>query len=85
MATLPRFRRRGIQGAMVALRLARAARAGCDLASVGASPGGDSHRNLERLGFRVAYTRTVFTLRVTRSTHKAKKSRVARPKGIRTK
>ena len=62
MATLPRFRRRGIQGAMVAHRVARGARAGCELASVGATPGGDSHRNLERLGFVTAYTRTNFTL-----------------------
>jgi GNAT superfamily N-acetyltransferase len=63
MATLERFRRRGIQGAMVATRLARAARAGCDLASVGATPGGDSHRNLERFGFRARYTRVNLTFR----------------------
>jgi hypothetical protein len=51
------FRRRGIQKGLVATRLKAAASAGCTIASVLATPGSLSHRNLERAGFRVAYTR----------------------------
>lgn len=55
--TLPHFRRRGVQSALQRARLADAARAGCELAVSEASPGSGSQRNMERLGFRVAYTR----------------------------
>ena len=58
-ATLPSYRNRGIQAAMSHARLAHAARLGCALATVGAAPGSTSHRNAERLGFRVAYTKLV--------------------------
>lgn len=51
------FRGRGIQNGLVATRLKAAAAAGCTTASVLATPGSVSHHNLERLGFRVAYTR----------------------------
>jgi hypothetical protein len=51
------FRGRGIQNGLVATRLKAAASAGCTTASVLATPGSVSHRNLERAGFRVAYTR----------------------------
>ncbi|HYE15823.1 MAG TPA: GNAT family N-acetyltransferase [Pyrinomonadaceae bacterium] len=54
---LPHMRGRGVQAALIRARLAHAARAGCDLAAVSALPGSTSHRNLERQGFRVAYTR----------------------------
>ena len=33
------------------------ARAGCDLAVTESAPGSASQRNMERLGFRIAYTR----------------------------
>jgi len=52
------FRGRGIQNGLVATRLKAAASAGCTTASVLATPGSVSHRNLERAGFRVAYTRS---------------------------
>jgi hypothetical protein len=51
------FRGRGIQNGLVVARLKAAASAGCTTASVLATPGSVSHRNLERAGFRVAYTR----------------------------
>ena len=57
-STLPGFRRRGVQSALLATRLAWAVEKGCDLAVSFARPGSISHRNIERFGFRVAYTRT---------------------------
>ena len=58
--TLPEFRNRGVQTALLLARIAAAARAGCDLAMVATGPGTGSQRNVERLGFRVVYTRTKF-------------------------
>lgn len=55
--TLSHYRRRGVQSALQRARLADAASAGCELAVSEASPGSGSQRNMERLGFRVAYTR----------------------------
>jgi len=60
-ATLPEFRRRGVQGALIARRLHEAALAGCEYAVVSTQPGGGSQRNMERRGFRVAYTKVVMT------------------------
>jgi GNAT superfamily N-acetyltransferase len=57
--TLPEFRRRGVQGALMQARLASAAEAGCELATTGTVPGGGSQRNAERQGFRVAYVRAL--------------------------
>jgi GNAT superfamily N-acetyltransferase len=57
-STLPDFRGRGIQTALLAARISVAANEGCDLAVSIAQPGSISHRNIERSGFRVAYTRT---------------------------
>ncbi|MGC9971280.1 MAG: GNAT family N-acetyltransferase [Bryobacteraceae bacterium] len=57
--TLPRFRNRGLQTALLYARLESAAAAGCDLAVVTTRPGATSQRNAERLGFRVVYTRFV--------------------------
>ena len=54
--TLPAFRRRGVQRALLGARLAHAQAAGCDLAVVTADPGGGSARNVERAGFRLVYT-----------------------------
>lgn len=56
-STRPAWRRRGAQSALLAARLRWARHAGCDLAMICARPGSDSHRNAERRGFRVAYTR----------------------------
>ena len=57
-STIPEFRGRGAQNALLQARLRMAAAQGCDLAAMGASPGSASQRNAERQGFRVAYTRT---------------------------
>jgi GNAT superfamily N-acetyltransferase len=61
-STLPAFRRRGVQSALLATRLAWARDKGCDLAVSLTQPGSISHRNIERNGFRVAYTRTKLIL-----------------------
>lgn len=62
-STIPSLRRRGLQGALLQARLGYAARAGCDIAMMGAEAGSNSQRNAERKGFRVAYTRTKWQLR----------------------
>ncbi|MEK6285859.1 MAG: GNAT family N-acetyltransferase [Acidobacteriota bacterium] len=59
--TLPEFRNRGAQKALLLARLAVAAESGCDLAMVATAPGSISQRNVERQGFRVVYTRTKFS------------------------
>lgn len=61
-ATLPAFRKRGLQAALIEARLAHAAAAGCDLAMTVTLLGSASQRSVERYGFRVAYTRAKFTL-----------------------
>jgi hypothetical protein len=50
-------RRVGAQTALLAARLAAAVDAGCDLAVLDTEPGSDSQRNVERLGFKLAYTK----------------------------
>jgi GNAT superfamily N-acetyltransferase len=60
-ATLPEFRRRGVQTALIAQRLHEAAKAGCEYAVVSTLPGSGSQRNMERRGFRLAYTKVVMT------------------------
>jgi GNAT superfamily N-acetyltransferase len=59
-SVLPEYRRRGIQTALIHLRLEVARREGCDLAMSITQPSSGSQRNLERQGFRVVYTRTKF-------------------------
>lgn len=56
-STVPEKRRRGLQSALLAARLRCAHEHGCDLAMMVALPGSDSHRNAQRQGFQVAYTR----------------------------
>lgn len=53
MATLPAFRRHGIQAALIERRLQDAS--DHDYALLGANPAGGSHRNARRAGFQVAY------------------------------
>ncbi len=53
------FRRRGIQAALIHARLAACRATGVDLAMVFTSPGTDSQRNVEKAGFRVAYSDAV--------------------------
>ncbi|MFF5288980.1 GNAT family N-acetyltransferase [Paractinoplanes globisporus] len=61
-ATLPEHRRRGVQTALLAARLADAHAAGCDLAVVTTRPGSPSQRNVQRAGFELLYTRAVLIL-----------------------
>jgi GNAT superfamily N-acetyltransferase len=61
-STVPAWRRRGGQLALLDARLRYAADHGCDVATMGASPGSASQRNAERHGFRVAYTRIKWQL-----------------------
>jgi GNAT superfamily N-acetyltransferase len=58
-ATVPEYRGRGVQSALIAKRLHEAGRAGCEYAVVSTHPGSGSQRNMERRGFRVAYTKAV--------------------------
>jgi GNAT superfamily N-acetyltransferase len=60
----PAFRRRGVQSALLAARVADATAAGCDLAAVTAQPGSPSHRNVQRRGFDLLYTRAVLIRRL---------------------
>jgi GNAT superfamily N-acetyltransferase len=61
-ATVPELRHRGLQTALLHERMRYAFTHGCDLVMLVAEPGSDSHRNAERNGFRVAYTRTKWRL-----------------------
>jgi GNAT superfamily N-acetyltransferase len=61
-STIPEFRGRGLQTALLQARLAHGARVGCDLAMMVAAPGSGSQRNAERRGFRIGFTRTKWTL-----------------------
>lgn len=57
-ATLPHFRRRGLQGAIVA-RAMNDACGRADLVMATTEPGSISQRTFERLGFQVVYTRAI--------------------------
>jgi GNAT superfamily N-acetyltransferase len=61
-STLPEYRGRGVQAALIRARLAAAHRAGYDLASLSARPTNASSRNAEKSGFTLAYTRPTFRL-----------------------
>jgi GNAT superfamily N-acetyltransferase len=61
-ATVPEMRRRGLQSALIGARMRYAFEHGCDLLMMVAGVGGESQRNAERNGFRVAYTRTKWRL-----------------------
>jgi GNAT superfamily N-acetyltransferase len=58
-ATAPAHRRRGIQTALLAARLADAAGAGCDVGVVTTQPASKSQQNAQRRGFDLLYTRAV--------------------------
>jgi ribosomal protein S18 acetylase RimI-like enzyme len=61
-STVKDFRRRGVQTALLRARMEAAALASCDLAVIKTSPGTASQRNVERAGFRLAYTRAAMML-----------------------
>ncbi len=60
------FRGRGLQTALLCVRLAAAAEAGCEYAVVVTNGGSASQRNCERLGFRVAYSKVTVIKEVGR-------------------
>lgn len=60
-ATLPAFRRRGCQAALIQRRLADALEEGCDLAVGNAAPYSGSRQNMERAGMRTAVLGLVLT------------------------
>jgi GNAT superfamily N-acetyltransferase len=55
--TLPEYRGRGLQTALLRARISAAAQAGCEYAVIVTNGGSTSQRNAERLGFRVAYSK----------------------------
>jgi hypothetical protein len=55
--TLAEFRGRGLQTALLRVRMAAAVQAGCEYAVVVTNGGTTSQRNAERLGFKVAYSK----------------------------
>lgn len=62
-STIPEERKKGGQTALFNARLSFAAERGCTIAIMGAMPGSQSHRNAEKKGFRIAYTRTKWMLK----------------------
>ena len=61
-STIPEMRCRGLQTALLTARMSYARDHGCDLAMMVTAVGSQSQRNAERLGFRIAYTRTKWQL-----------------------
>ncbi|KAL2072181.1 hypothetical protein VTL71DRAFT_11524 [Oculimacula yallundae] len=59
-STVPEYCGRGIQAALMRFKLADARREGFEMAAVQALCGSGSSRNVERVGFRLAYTRVWF-------------------------
>jgi ribosomal protein S18 acetylase RimI-like enzyme len=57
--TLPEYRRRGIQRALLAARIEEARAEGCELAVITTAPGSQSQANAQRRGFSLLYTRAV--------------------------
>jgi GNAT superfamily N-acetyltransferase len=65
MTTVPAYRMRGVQAALLHARLAYAKRLGCTLATVSAISGNGSCRNIERAGFTFAYTASIMAKRTS--------------------
>jgi GNAT superfamily N-acetyltransferase len=59
-STLPAYRHRGLQTALLQARLERARAVGCDLVVSLARPGSASERNIARHGLQTLYTRVKF-------------------------
>ena len=57
--TVPEFRGRGVQTALINRRLWAAVQQGCEYAVVSTTPGRGSQRNMERCGFHLAYSKIV--------------------------
>lgn len=67
-ATLPDLRRRGVQSALLARRLADGANAGCDIAVITTQPGSKSQENAQRHGFSLLYSRAILLHEPARQT-----------------
>jgi GNAT superfamily N-acetyltransferase len=61
-STVPEMRHRGLQAALLEARMTYAFENGCELAMMVTEVGSQSQRNAERMGFRIAYTRTKWRL-----------------------
>jgi ribosomal protein S18 acetylase RimI-like enzyme len=61
-ATNPSFRRSGLHLALLRRRMRDAGVSGADLIFSGATPFSSSHRNMERVGMRMQFTRAKWTL-----------------------
>jgi GNAT superfamily N-acetyltransferase len=60
-ATTPAMRNRGLQTALLKRRISDARAAGVDVVFSGAAPFSTSHRNMERIGLRVQFVRSLWT------------------------
>jgi GNAT superfamily N-acetyltransferase len=60
-ATMPQFRGKGCQMALIQQRITDAAEAECTLVVTQERAGTASQRNMERVGLRVAYTKALWT------------------------
>ncbi|BCS29351.1 GNAT family N-acetyltransferase [Aspergillus puulaauensis] len=60
-STVPEFRGRGVQTALLRARLVEAKKAGVERAVLNARPGEGSARNAERVGFQLAYVKDTLT------------------------
>ena len=60
-ATAPGMRNRGLQTALLKRRISDACIAGVDVVFSGAAPFSTSHRNMERVGLRVQFVRSLWT------------------------
>jgi len=59
-ATIPEYRNNGLQSALLHRRMYEAFKAGCQLVAAQASFGSTSQNNMERAGFQIAWTRSVW-------------------------
>ncbi len=60
-STIPAYRRMGLQTNLIRARIQYASELGCDLITASTLPGSGSQLNYERLGFRIVYTKSIFT------------------------
>ncbi|TCP21483.1 acetyltransferase (GNAT) family protein [Scopulibacillus darangshiensis] len=59
-ATLPEFRNKGVHSALISKRLEKARQLNCTLIVGQAKYGSASHRNMERVGMKIAYTKVIW-------------------------
>ena len=60
-STLPAFRNRGIQSALISARIARAEALGCTVVTGQAAHGSSSQGNMQRAGLQISHVRTAWT------------------------